>query len=307
MALKKGREIPTIDVVLVTISVAGVEDEIAINTASKIAVSPQTETEDAVKLIIKGALIAQKPTTTTLTGNTITLTDNVFIPELMTVLQGGIIKYYADDAGESESDTDMGYGVKSYTPPVAGSSEKGKPFTLNAYAAIYNAAGIIEGYEKISYPNCQGTPVSVSSEDNVFRVSEYTINSAPKTGEAPYIITYPKKLPEVLAAPLKKVASVQIDGMKTLETGGSLPTLTITSAGVDAVFSWKKDSSPVMNPSSHSISSGSYELTVAITAQAGYELEEEITANQLDGQSGSYSDGTITYTFTVIQEDKTWI
>lgn len=300
MAIKKGREIPTIDVVLVTVSVPGYEDEIALDTASQIGVSPQTETEDAVKLIVKNRLVAQKPTTTTLTGNTITLTDNVFIPELVVVMQGGVVKYYADDSGENESDTDLGYGVKSYTPPVAGSNEKGKPFTLNAYTAIYNAAGIIEGYEKISYPNCQGTPIALSSEDGVFRVNEYTINSAPSTGEPPYKITYPKKLPEVMSAPKKKVSTVQIDGMTTLETGGTLPTLSITSAGVDAVFAWKKDSTPINNVGSHTISSGTYTLEVKITAQNGYELESNIKANDLDGQSGTYLSGTITYTFTVL-------
>ncbi len=300
MTAQKGREIATIDVALVTIEVQGVENELALDTASKIGVSPQTKTEDAVQLIVKGRLIAQKQSTTTITGHTLTLTDNTFIPELVKVLQGGTIKYYADDTGESESDTDLGYGVKSYAPPVVGSNDKGTPFKLNAYSPSYNSAGTIEFYEKISYPNCQGTPVALSSEDGVFRVSEYTINSAPKTGEAPYVITYPKKLPEVQAAPLKKVSSVQIDGMKALETDGNLPILSIISAGVDAVFSWKKDSSPVTNPSSHTISSGNYELTIDITAQAGYELEEEITANQLDGQSGNYSDGTIIYTFTVI-------
>ena len=70
-------------------------------------------------------------------------------------------------------------------------------FTLNAYSAIYDAAGLVTGYEKIAYPNCQGTPVALNSEDNVFRAPEYTINSAPKTGEAPYKITYVKTLPTV--------------------------------------------------------------------------------------------------------------
>lgn len=194
----KGHEIPTIDVAMVTIAVSG-GAEIALQTASKIAVSVQTETEDAVKLVVKGKLIAQKPETTTITGNTVTLTDNVFNPEMVKILQGGTIKYWSSEAQTTEADTDAGYGVSSYTPPVAGSDDKGTPFTLNAYSAIYDAAGLITGYEKISYPNCQGTPVALNSEDNVFRAPEYTINSAPKTGEAPYKITYVKNLPAVSA------------------------------------------------------------------------------------------------------------
>ena len=187
MALKHGNEIPTIDVALVTVETEDSLTEIGLQTASKISVEPQIESEDPIKLIIKGKLIAQKPTVATITGNLITLTDNVFIPELVAILQGGTITYKSGSSGP----------VSKYEPPVAGSSDKGKPFTLNAYSAIYDAAGLITGYEKISYPNCQGQPIALSSEDNVFRVSEYTINSAPKVGEAPYTIEYVDNLPDV--------------------------------------------------------------------------------------------------------------
>ena len=70
-------------------------------------------------------------------------------------------------------------------------------FTLIAYSAIYNAAGVITGYEKITYPNCQGTPVALNSQDDVFRAPGGTINSAPNTGEAPYTIEYVDELPTV--------------------------------------------------------------------------------------------------------------
>lgn len=187
MALKRGNEIPTIDVELVTIQTADSATEIALNTASRIGVTPEVETQDAVKLIIKGVLKAQKRGKTTITGNTITLTDNVFNPEVVKILQGGEITY---DTGDTTK-------VTGYTPPVAGSSEKGEVFTLKAYSAVYDAAGLLVNYECIEYPNCEGTPISLESEDNVFRAPEYTINSAPKTGEAPYKITYVDTLPSV--------------------------------------------------------------------------------------------------------------
>lgn len=188
MAIKKGNEIPTIDVALVTVgptAVGGVE--YALNTASKIAVEVQVETQEAVKLIVKGRLIAQKPEDNTVTGNKITLTDNVFNPELVQILQGGKITYDATTPTK----------VIKYVPPVAGSDEKGLPFPLNAYSAVYDSAGLITGYEKITYPNCKGTPISIDSEDNVFRAPAYVINSAPKTGEAPYEISYIDALPVV--------------------------------------------------------------------------------------------------------------
>ena len=197
MPVKRGTEIPTIDVVLVTYKVAGNADEIAIDTASQIAVTPQVETTDAVKLIIKGMLKAQKPKKVTITGNTIVLTDNVFTPELVKAFQGGVIKWWTSAEQSTEGNTPTAFGISSYTPPVAGSSEAIPVGTLCAYSAQYNAAGLIVQYEKIEYPNCQGDPISLSSEDNVFRAPQYTINSMPNTNEAPYKITYIKTLPSV--------------------------------------------------------------------------------------------------------------
>lgn len=198
MAIKQGHEIPTIDVELVTVT-PNEENatEIGLTTASQIQVTPQTETEDAIKLVVKGRLIAQKPSTTTITGNTITLTDNVFNAELVQLLQGGTIKYWTSAAQTATGDTDAGYGIASYTPPAVDSSEKGKVCTLKAYSAIYTSAGTIKGYEVIEYPNCQGVPVAFGTEDGAFRAPEYTINSAPGEGESPYEITYIKTLPAV--------------------------------------------------------------------------------------------------------------
>lgn len=180
---KKATGIPTIDVALVVVRTGTDSNgmEIAVDTANKIAVEPQTDTVDAIKLVKLGRLLAQKLATTTITGHQITLTDNVFIPELVKILQGGTL---------------TGTGASMvYTPPVAGSGERGEVFELDAYSAEYDASGQIVKYEKITYPNCQGTPVSINTEDDVFRVPEYTINSAPKSGEAPYKISYVEQLP----------------------------------------------------------------------------------------------------------------
>lgn len=188
MGVKKSKaEIATIDCCLVTIETE--EGEFGFDTANKVAVEPQIEEQEAVKLIIKGKLKAQKPAESTITGNKITLTDNVFNPELVLALQGGTITY--DNVDETK--------ITGYAPPVAGSSEKGKVFKLNMYSANYDAAGLIVQYEKITYPNCQGVPVAFGAEDGVFRASEYTINSAPKTGETPYTINYVTALPTLEA------------------------------------------------------------------------------------------------------------
>ena len=185
MAISRGTELATIDVVLVTVQTNDSETELALDTANQVQVTVNSETTDAVKLIIKGKLKAQKGEQVTVTGNNIVLSDNVFNPELVVILQGGEIEYDEDSS------------FKKYTPPVAGADVNSKPFTLNIYSAIYNAAALCVGYEKITYPNCQGQPVALSSEDGTFRVAEYTINSAPDTGEAPYVLEIVKELPKI--------------------------------------------------------------------------------------------------------------
>ena len=181
---KSKEEIATIDCSLITIET---EDgiELGFDTANQIGVEPQVEEEDAVKLIVKGILRAQKPKTTTITGHEITLTDNVFNPELVLVLQGGKIIYDTADPTK----------IIGYEPPIVGTPDKGEIFKLNAYTAQYDASGQIVKYEKITYPNCTGVPVAFGSEDGAFRAPEYTINSAPKKGQAPYSISYVDTLP----------------------------------------------------------------------------------------------------------------
>lgn len=188
-------EIPTIDVVMVVIETS--TNSYALDTASQIQVEPQIEEEDAIKLVVKGKLKAQKPAVSTITGNQITLTDNVFIPEVVKILQGGTIKYWTSADKDTEGAEVTTYGVSSYTPPTVGSGEKGEVFKLHAYSAQYDASGQIVQYEQITYPNCQGSPVAFGSEDGSFRAPEYTINSAPKKDESPYTIKYVQTLPIV--------------------------------------------------------------------------------------------------------------
>lgn len=180
---KSKAEIATIDVCLVTIETKS--GEFGFETSSKLTVEPQIETTEAIKLIIKGVLKAQKPPKRTLTGNNIVLTDNVFNPELVLALQGGKITY----------DTSQPKKIIGYEPPAIGSTESGEKFKLNAYSAQYDEGGNIVQYEKISYPECKGVPVAFGCEDGAFRAPEYTIESTPSKGVAPYTITYVSELP----------------------------------------------------------------------------------------------------------------
>lgn len=182
--VKRMTAIATIDCSLIEIILN--ETSYILDTASQIQVETDLEEREAVKLVIKDILRAQKRGSATVTGNTITLTDNVFSPELVQALQGGTLEWDTTDPTE----------LVSYTPPAAGEQVTYDSFTLNAYSAVYDAAGLLVKYEKTSYPNCQGQPLTFNSEDGAFRVSTYTITSAPKQGEPAYKITYVDELPE---------------------------------------------------------------------------------------------------------------
>ncbi len=192
MAFKRGHEIAAIDVELITLVTTppngGTPIELGLKTATQIDLDPQIETTDAIKLIIKGLLRAQKRERSTLTGNTITVHDNVFNPQLMQIIQGGEITY--DEDGE----------FLSYAPPIVGEDYSPVPFKLCIYTAVYDEAGIVSHYMRYDYPNCTGVPVAMSVQDDVFVAPEYTIISAPGSGERAYVMTKVQTLPELISA-----------------------------------------------------------------------------------------------------------
>lgn len=296
---KSRNEIPTIDVNLVTITTKSGK-EFGFDTANQIEVEVQTETQDAVRLVVKGRLRSQKPEEATITGHQITLHDNVFNPELVKVLQGGKILYFQDADKQTMSENPTNFGFAKYTPPVAGSAEKGEVFTLNAYSAIYNAAGVITGYEKTMYPNCQGVPVAFSSEDGTFRAPEYTINSAPDTGEAPYEVEWVAELP-VLDDP----DAVHVTGITVYPTSGTLyvgGTTTITpviepALATDKTVTWTSSNESVAtvdNGVVTAIGIGNATIT-ATTNDGGFTAEAAITVQAKTAVTVTGTDGSTTY------------
>lgn len=187
MAVKRkvAEGIPTIDVALLVMRYKEGEDtvELAIDTSSQVQVATQSETTEAIKLMKLQRLLAQKPASTVITGMQLTITDNVFSAEQVRVLQGGEIH-------------ELDGKIVGYTPPISGSRNKGLIFEIDSYSAIYDESGEIIGYERITYPNCSGTPVALNTQDDTFRTPEYVINSAPKKGQAPYDIEYVEELPD---------------------------------------------------------------------------------------------------------------
>lgn len=296
---KSRNEIPTIDVNLVTITTKAGK-EFGFDTANQIEVEVQTETSDSVKLVVKGILRAQKPQESTITGHAITLHDNVFNPELVKVLQGGKVYYFQDEEKTIVSENETSFGFAKYTPPVAGSPEKGELFTLNAYSAIYNAAGVITGYEKTMYPNCQGVPVAFNSEDGTFRAPEYTINSAPDTGEAPYEIEWVKELPTLDDPGAVHVTGVMVYPVSaSIYVGGtSMITATVEPAlATDKTVTWSTSNASVAIVSDGmvtAIGAGTATIT-ATTNDGGFTATTEITVNAKEAVTVTGTDDSTTY------------
>lgn len=194
--IKKGTEIAMIDAALVVMRTKSGKN-IGLDTASQVEVAIASETQEAVKLIIKNKLRAQKKATTTVTGHTITLTDNVFNFEQAKIIQGGTLSYWTSAEKTSKGEEVTEFGIAGYKPPVVGSDDKGEEFDLDIYSAVYDASGEIVEYEKITYPNCTGQPFGIGAQDNAFHVSSITIDSAPAVGESPYSIESVTTLPVV--------------------------------------------------------------------------------------------------------------
>ena len=147
--IKRGTEVAMIDAALVVMRTKSGK-KLGLDTASQVEVAIASETTDAVKLIIKGKLKAQKKAKTTVTGHTITLTDNVFNYEEAQILQGGTIYYWTSAEKTDKSAEKTEFGIAGYEPPVAGSGETGEAFDLDIYSAVYDTAGEIVKKQKLT-------------------------------------------------------------------------------------------------------------------------------------------------------------
>lgn len=184
MANKKVTKMALIDVEMVEIVAHNVEqDTYRWKTASNLDAELNITEGEATELIVNGRLIAQKRAKDVVTGSTLTVTDNVFAPEIVKFIQSG--EFEVDEHGN----------FVSYTAPVAGEEVKLDKFDFNIYTAQRDVAGDIVSYIKVGFPNCSGKPVNIKLENGAFFAPEYTIISAPSTGDAPYTITAVEELP----------------------------------------------------------------------------------------------------------------
>ena len=184
MANKKVTKMALIDVEMVEIVAHNAEmDTFRWQTASNLDAELQISEGEAVELIVNGRLIAQKRAKDVVTGAQLTVSDNVFAPEIVEFIQGG--KFEVDENGE----------FKSYSAPLAGEEAKPTKFDFNVYTAQRDMAGDVVSYMKVCFVGCTGRPVNIKLENGAFFAPEYTIVSAPNNGESAYTITAVEELP----------------------------------------------------------------------------------------------------------------
>jgi len=154
------------------------------STSTKANAKIVIEQGKKIELVIKGVLKAQKKFDSAIKGVDVEFEDNMFLPEVVALLQGGSVA--KDEDGN----------FLAYTPPAAGSAPNLSKFDVDIYTEETDTSGEITGYVRLSLPNGKGEPVELTFDDSKFYAATYTISTAPSPGQAPYVIEAVGSLPE---------------------------------------------------------------------------------------------------------------
>ncbi len=155
------------------------------STATKANAKVLIEAGKKSELIIKGVLKAQKKFDSTIKGVDVEFQDNMFLPEVVALLQGGTV--IKDEDGN----------FLSYTPVVAGEAPNLDSFSVDIYTEETDTSGEILRYVRLSLPNGKGEPVELGFEDDKFFSVKYVIKTSPPSGLPPYVIETVDQLPVV--------------------------------------------------------------------------------------------------------------
>lgn len=184
MANKKVEQLAFVDVLAVELIKHNItRDTLRFKTSSNVDAELNIVEGEANQLIVNNILIAQKRAIDTITGATIKMKDNVFSPQVISLLQGGTF----------EEDGDGNF--TGYQAPKAGEEYVPETFDFAMYTAQRDQSGAIKQYAKILFPNCQGKVVQIAFEENTFFAPEYEMVSTPENGQSPYTITTMASLP----------------------------------------------------------------------------------------------------------------
>lgn len=153
-------------------------------TASKAGLEPTISEGEEKILRVKNRILATDRTEDILLGFELTFTDNLFIGEVMSLVDGGTATMELDK-------------LVKYEAPVAGEVVTRTPFTIDIYCEEKDIDGDPVGYVKFTFKHCKGKPVKYELEDGVFMAPEVKVVSRPKTGESPSTVEFLEELPTI--------------------------------------------------------------------------------------------------------------
>lgn len=184
MAVEKLTSIPLTDVSMAEIITTTGAKTYQFETASEVGTEEVVSEGEEQTLKIKGKIWANKKAEDTTLGYDLTLKNNVFIPEVVKVLNGGTITTASE-----------GGAFQKYEAPAMGEKVVKEKFSLSFYSEEVAPDGPTGRYAKITFPSCMGAKCPISMKDGEYFASEIIIKSRPANGERPYTIEMVESLP----------------------------------------------------------------------------------------------------------------
>lgn len=135
----------------------------------------------------KNTILALNKTDDILKGYDVDIMDVLVHPEVLAIVEGGVVTNSADPTPAFDS----------YSGPVAGQPVVREPFTLDIYCENLDTDGAPLSYTQFTLPQCKGKPTEFTLKDGDFYTPKYTLESRPAKGTAPLTIANVTAIPEV--------------------------------------------------------------------------------------------------------------
>lgn len=135
------------------------------DSVSSAELEPFVSKGEETELRVKNRILAQDCLEDIIKGYNIKLKDCALSRELLALIDGGS----AINAGDT--------AFSGYDAPAAGQVSARTRFTLCVYSEEKDYGGETTSVFRFIFPNCVGTPCSMSFENGVFAAPEYTVRS----------------------------------------------------------------------------------------------------------------------------------
>ena len=155
-----------------------------IKTASEASIKGTVDSGENKPLRKGNRLLARHKTEDLITGYEIRLSDLLVYPEVVALIDGGVVTNSEEGAFES------------YAGPVTGEEVVRTVFALELYCANKDTGNNIVNYQKLTFTGCRGkSVVEWDIKEGEFFAPKYTIESMPAVGESPMTMEVVDALP----------------------------------------------------------------------------------------------------------------